>query len=863
MQTLDLSYNQITDISFLASLTRLQTLYLSDNQITDISFLASLTTLQTVNLSDNQITDYSFLASLTRLQALDLSYNQITDISFLASLTTLQTLDLSNNQITDISSLLPFLQIENPLPVSLNRGDDINKLNLYDNPVNIPPLEIVQQGNAAILNYFDDLEKQGREYLYEAKMLIVGQPRAGKTSLRYKLFDQQKALPVEEETTRGIDIQALEFQVVDPEGNPRTFTYNVWDFGGQQIYQSTHQFFLTHRSLYVLVLDTGKDSIGNDDSTMNYWLQAVELLGNNSPMLLLLNQKNERPFTLDLGPKKARFVFLKKEFEIDLNALIPQTEAYKSAQDRAFKTFREDVETELKRLPLVGFPMPRNWVKIREALQQRSLQEPYIYRQEYSTLCAAHDVTDYEKQCELSRIFHDLGVFLHFQDHAALEEFIILRDVWATDAVFAVLDSPVVIKQEGRFTDRDLASIWTEKGYEASVHTKLLALMKQFELCYQVEDSSPRAYILPELLADKPPEGYQWIPQNDLPLQYRYDFMPKGILTRFIVRLHRHIAQDTTGQQLVWKSGIVIAGSALDCPNTRAEVTEAWDSKQLLIRVQGKFPKELMGKLTHDLDAINNAFFKPASHDPTSQKSRWYKMIPCTCRTCTDNPDKYYYDYSELLERKEYGKNTIECKRKPFEAIAINELLDGVFSRNATRQTQHSRPDSEREPVETRPKKIFISYSHKDECEFKDEIVSHLASLRNQDLIESWTDRQLESGQWDAQIEAAMEEADIFLLLITHNFLASEYINSKEIRTAYRRYKEGKAKIFPVICDACKWQLQPVTKDEREFNETLQKEMYVWLGKFQAFPKDALPIKNWPNKHDGFLDVIDQLEKYL
>ncbi len=891
LQNLSLSNNNISDYSFLVDLTQLQALDLSNNKILDHSFLKDFTQLQTLNLSNNNISDYNFLKYFTQLQILELSNNKILDINFLKNLEVIQTLDLSsnqivniqvlenlsllrnlnlgNNKISDISPLLTLLKSKNSPAINLDRDyfltdyNGKNKINLHNNPLTNPPIEVVQQGNKAVLNYFSELEKQGQDYLYEAKMLIVGQPRAGKTSLRYKLFNQGAELPEEEKTTRGIDIESLEFDIKDRDGKPRKFKYNVWDFGGQQIYQSTHQFFLTHRSLYALVMDTGKDSVGNDDSTMNYWLQAVELLGGNSPMLLLLNQKNERSFTVDLAPKRIRFEFLKKAYSIDLNALIPKTMSFKTEQEKAFREFKEDIETELKRLPLVGFPMPKNWVKIREELQQLSQEKSYIYRQDYVKICEAHDVIDYELQRQLSGIFHDLGVFLHFQEHPALEEFIILQNVWATDAVFAVLDNPDVIANHGKFTDADLASIWQKKQYESSVHRKLLELMKQFELCYQVENSSPREYIIPEMLAKESPKNYAWQPQDDLPLQYHYDFMPKGILTRFIVRLHRHIARDQTNQQIVWKSGVKIDGTTLDCPGTVAEITEAWDNKQLLVRVQGKFPKELMSKLTYEIDAINADFFKQVSRDPASQKSRWYKMIPCICRTCKGSMNKHFYDYSELLDRKEFGKNTIECKLKPFEAVSISELLDGVFSKQSTRQAENNRSKNGAIGSEKQAKKIFISYSHKDETAWKDEVVKHLAALRNQDLIEDWTDRQIEPGQWNEQIEKAMEEADIFLLLITHNFLSSKYISSREITTAYRRFKEGKAKIFPIICDSCEWNLQPVTKEEKEFNTDENREMYVWLGKFQAFPKDARPIKNWPNSQDGFVDVVKQLRKYL
>ena len=121
LTTLNLCGNQITDISFLGSLTNLTTLHLGYNQITDISFLGSLTNLTTLDLNNNRITDFSFLGSLTNLTTLNLSYNQITDISFLGSLTNLTTLNLGDNQITDFSFL--------------GSLTNLTTLNLYNNQI--------------------------------------------------------------------------------------------------------------------------------------------------------------------------------------------------------------------------------------------------------------------------------------------------------------------------------------------------------------------------------------------------------------------------------------------------------------------------------------------------------------------------------------------------------------------------------------------------------------------------------------------------------------------------------------------------------------------------------------------------------
>ena len=113
-------------------------------------------------------------------------------------------------------------------------------------PLINPPAEIVNQGNDAILNYFR--ERMGNvDHLYEAKMLIVGEGGAGKTSLLRRLYQPEKPLPTEKDHQGYLDIPArVTLQ------NGRRFRLNVWDFGGQEIYHATHQFFLTRRSLYVI-----------------------------------------------------------------------------------------------------------------------------------------------------------------------------------------------------------------------------------------------------------------------------------------------------------------------------------------------------------------------------------------------------------------------------------------------------------------------------------------------------------------------------------------------------------------------------------------------------------------------------------
>jgi len=831
--------NEIKSLSGIEHLTALQELKVNKNRIQSLTGIGNLIELRKVDFSGNEIQSLDEVEKLSEIREIRASKNIIQILISLNSLGKLEKLDIRDNRISDIKPLIHLIKREsNPLSVVSNENSflDNGVINVKGNPLMSPPIDIVEHGNSVILHYFELLEKQGIEYLNEAKMLIVGQPRAGKTSLRYKLFDTDAILPTEDKTTRGIDIARLDFDYKDEDGKLRKFHYNIWDFGGQQIYHTTHQFFLTRRSLYVLVIDTGKDATGNDDTTVNYWLQVIELLGENSPLLLIRNEKNERQINIDIPTKKTRFEFLKSDYCVNLNTLAKNSKTFNAQRLKEFNHLKEDIEKELKRLPLVGFPMPKNWVLIRNELQSISLTNYYITCQDYKTICESYDVNEYERQMELSRIFHDLGVFLHFQDFGALDNFIILQNTWATDAVFAVLDNPKVIKAKGKFTDDDISEIWRDKQYEPAVHKKLLALMMKFELCYSVESALLNSYIIPEMLSDTPPDKYEWIPDDDLPLQYRYDFMPNGILTRFIVRMHKHIFF-LNEQQVVWKTGVKINGTELDCPKTVAEITESWDNKRLFIRVKGPFCKDLMSKITFQLDQLNNEFFRQINNIDQPLKSKWYKLIPCNCVNCKDNPIKHFFDYGELLKRKAFGKATIECKEEPFADANIAELIDGVFSKDFN--SGSSKKKSQKQTII-----IFLASSSelkKEREQFEIFINRENKHLHEKGVflqLEIWEDflDSMSHTRLQDEYNKVIQACDIFVMLY---FTKVGKYSAEEFENAFKNFKKtNKPQIYTYIKSASVELAQINEADIKslfDFQKKIEK-----LGHFQKeFKSDA------------------------
>lgn len=305
LEKLSLSYNPVKDLSPLVQLTRVRELHVFTTPVADLSALANLTDLRVLSAGrtsvadlspltdlnkmevltiwETQVKDLSPLRRLTNLQQLRLQGSGVADLAPLANLTRLRLLNVSHTKVTDLSPLLHVIRSGCPV-----RWAHLSEPGIYvkECPLTNPPAEIAQQGDAAILNYFEEREG-GVDHLYEAKMLILGKGGAGKTSLLRRLYYPDLPLPEPQETTKGIDIHRRDF----PLPNGKQFRLNVWDFGGQEIYHATHQFFLTKRSIYALVDDTKEDNKSVSDEGFKYWLDLVEVFGGVSPVLIFQNEK--------------------------------------------------------------------------------------------------------------------------------------------------------------------------------------------------------------------------------------------------------------------------------------------------------------------------------------------------------------------------------------------------------------------------------------------------------------------------------------------------------------------------------------------------------------------------------------------
>lgn len=136
---------------------------------------------------------------------------------------------------------------------------------------------------------------------------------------------------------------------------------------------------------------------------------------------------------------------------------------------------------------------------------------------------------------------------------------------------------------------------------------------------------------------------------------------------------------------------------------------------------------------------------------------------------------------------------------------------------------------------------VFFSYSHKDEG-LRDQLEVQLAMLKRLGIIEAWHDRRITAGKpFGEEISAQLEEADIVLLLVSPDFLASDYCYEREMTRALEHHKEGAARVIPVILRPCDWHAAP-------------------FGELLATPRDGKPITRWADADEAFLDVVDAIK---
>lgn len=590
---LELSSNEISDISVLKYLKKLRYVGLRNNKITDISSLEELKKIEILFLWNNNISDITILSSLNNLKSLDIGSNNISDISSLFNLNNLTLLDIVNNEISDLRPLEKFISKNVKIVFDQYDYDEEleNVIFLQGNHFVIPPIEVVKQGNDTIIQYFEDARIYNLKSLNECKLIFVGDGGLGKTSLMKKII----GLPyTKEETTHGINKKSWD-EIRNNDGEE--IRVNLWDFGGQHIQHSLHQFFLTEKVIYILLLDP------RNDSSAIYWLEQIEKLGKGSEVLIVYNWKELKDKN---SHNNKNFYELRKTYPKLRDPFLLSCKEGDGFDN--FKTVLTKIILSQKDL-LVQYPI--NWFKIKGELEKNvTVNKNYIAYNEYDLICDNNKYYNETNRKNLLKQLDKIGSIVFF-DKPILEELQVLNPDWITTGAYSVITSEITRTNKGHLNSKDLKEIFKEEKYLfANEKVKLkykvkdfqfiLALMTDYDLCVYnpfVQDE----YLIPCAFEGEKPiefEEYKIDAKH-----YRFQFesaFEMLIMYRFMARNISKCIENG-----YWQSGIVLK----DLNNeTFALVETNQHSKIIDFWIKGKNIRGLWEVLRSDIKDINSKY---------------------------------------------------------------------------------------------------------------------------------------------------------------------------------------------------------------------------------------------------------------
>lgn len=837
LQYLDCSENQITDLSPASDLSNLRMLSFNSNPINNLSPISGLSNLHKLDCSSTQISELTPLSKLTQLEELNIWSTPVKDVSPIANLIKLKVLDASRTKIEDISPLANLKGLEKlyiaytkvtdlePLLDLIKQGIPVKwdedwllpkRIFVTECPLITPPPHIVKQGNTAILNYFAERQKLQFKNI-EIKLILVGNSTAGKTSL--SRFLRERVYQSGEPTTHGIKNDRWK-----PKG--RELQVNLWDFGGQEYYHATHRLFLSQNAIYVLLWDAQTDKSGicetpihfeNDSEPSNlqlehfpkkWWVQNIRHYTREStppvPILLVQN-KCARDGIKRVSDEFEKPPFLLHPAWLDNHIDLENAGAHLSIKELEHGEWPLQFELFEKRLldklesQLAHFEFAIYHRDIRDKVRQLAAEgmTDMTYH-DFEQLCREIEA---DAKMDLVQIYlRDItGDILYCPHNERLRGRVFLSPTSVCNSIYQIL-SRQVQSQNGIF-----GIDWVCEALRCDEKNALdfVELMREFELVFDDKDETGQStgqWVAPQYLPENCSQSaYLEGLKKDKILTHAFilwfpDFLPKSHIARFVA----HWGNQAEGR-IFWKNGLLFK-------------TE--ECKALVERTgEDKINVEILANHPNRIAALQH-IFQSFMHLEDGNPGFAVSLDGATF--------VWWRDVQEALHAQ-----AVRVKTYPAEPGNYTTLKPFLIL--------------QKQPNMTQPKKVFISYSKTDK-DYLSTLKTQLSPLRRQGLITTWDDTDLKPGEiWDAAIRRELNAADIIILLVSADLIATDYVWEVEMTAALAREE---ATVVPVIIRPCQWQNAP-------------------FARLNALPEKGKPISTWANPDEAWAQVVGKIGEVL
>jgi len=825
---------RIRSFSVFNKIKNLHLLNLSNNQIHGNISLSNFEDIEILHLNNNRITSVKINSILENVEELYLSNNLISDISFLNKLPDVSTADFHSNRITTLLPILDLLKFKN---ISVSKWQ-LNTINLIQNPLVNPVLEIVEQGIDSILSYFE--QYKASQYINikpyfnrDIKLILVGNSDVGKSTLvEYFLTNKLNSNIA---STHWMKIQ---FWITKHKG--KTYNIRIFDFGGQEYYHDTHYLFFTQQTAYLLLWNENSNKYGKipieqkqTDGTkiindvecfpIEYWLNSIVYHTKNRKLSIdeqrITKILDQRDVEIQIGEEWSKKNIQKIKNPNDLenppNVLITQNkvdnindtgflnefdlqESYSEIfefssisvkSQRGIENHKNLLFELFDRIPLVDRELLGTWGYIKEKIENERHLNKKISILEFKKYCNKEikklpEIQGVEKLPD-GILFNNISIksFAQYLNTIGLVLYFPEEDSLKE---FVFLNQNDIIQDiynvllnlnhlNGKFDENHVKKVLGKSTFDYDCE-HIINIMCHFKMIIK-HPSKEKSYIAPLYLHADPPKSIKLFLSTFQKPICRFifnNFIHKHIVLEFFQKYGQDIIKDSNND----------------------EAYLYWKNGIVLKDITTD--EIVLVKFCNVDDNNSEAYIDVYRMENSVDGSFSQDVINSLENICNDKDvtktvtvDGVNFIPLAVIYKAEEDSNWIFMYKEKY--YNLKEFKNYLKS-----------------PIKM--KKIFISYS-KTDTQYLIKLENHLSVLKRNGNIDTWNCRQLIPGEkWDGKIKQELEEADIILFLVSDDFLATDYIWDIEIKRAIERENENpaKVKVIPIIVRNCFWEESPL-----------------------------------------------------
>ncbi|XP_067667740.1 uncharacterized protein [Haliotis asinina] len=696
------------------------------------------------------------LLCLEKLEYLSLQYQGIVSIpEDISRLKNLKVLNLSHN---------PYL-----LSIPAQTGSlPLKRLELEECPMlKTPPKEIRAKGFSATCAYLRRL-LSGSVECRRTKLMMVGLGGAGKTSLVKALLSgsHKTKLSVGEDITDGIDI--CPWTVATDDGQ---VTYSVWDFAGQTVYYNTHQFFLSDRSIYMLLWNI---RLGHEHAGLDFWLNSISVHAPKAP-IFVVGTHVDQVSKVEIPVK-------------EMQSRYPRIAGFhfvSSHSGQGVKELQDHVLDVTLQQQYMGEKIPGVWLSFEE--QIKCLKDSSVI--EYKDLEKKAHISGIFSQSEVSQavqFLHELGSLQYFTNDY-LKSYVVVNPQWIVDVMACVVSVKDSHIKDGRLRHDEIQNVW--RDYPEALHSWMLRLTEEFDLTFQL--ASEEVNLVPCLLPEREPE-FSWpeVQKNgtsrETKMVYKFDYLPAGLFNRGQVRLHQF-----SDSAMIWKRGSFLRKNKHIC------LIQQTRESELIVRAQGPRPENIVFLVHEVFETLIMESFKGVTYD---------FLLPCPDCLKLVLKDPHMFAASTIRRATELRAPFLQCL-KYFHTISLVELQGMMPPDSHATYDIHlvQAVQGLKELSKDLVADIFVSYCEKNAPEDKSNRIIIHPSTVCRDLEKAdykcWYQEESHKYTTDEMAKALMDAGVILV------FISNEYVNDDSCCNLfkYARLTLRKPIILVVVGSGMEW----------------------------------------------------------